>query len=135
MMQIRYQKPLDIENINLSFTFATLCLIGLLFINFSDVLSITALTITLCNIIIIPILFLMLVFIAVNYYDHTKSKKSLGQIISEYNSFSKLPLDDEKFEGFYLNDNKLNIYNYKHLRNLPKNIAPYFVGEETDARK
>lgn len=130
MMQIRYQKPLDIENINLSFTFATLCLIGLLFINFSDVLSITALTITLCNIIIIPILFLMLVFIAVNYYDYSKSKKSLNQIISEYNSFSKLPLDDEKFKGFYRDDNELNLYNYKPLKEMPKNIAPYFTEEE-----
>lgn len=129
-MQIRYQKPLDTENINLSFTFATICLIGLLFINFSDMLPITALTITLCNIIFIPILFLMLVFIAINYYDHAKSKKSLSQIISEYNSFSKLPLDDEKFEGFYKDDNKLSLYNYKHLRNMPKNIAPYFTEEE-----
>ena len=130
MMQIRYQKPLDIENINLSFTFATICLIGLLFINFSDVLSISALTVTLCNIIIIPILFLMLVFIVINYYDHAKSKKSLGQIISEYNGFSKLPLDDEKFKGFYKDDRELNLYNYKPLRDMPKNTAPYFMVEK-----
>lgn len=129
-MQIRYQKPLDIENINLSFTFATICLIGLLFINFSDVLSISALTVTLCNIIIIPILFLMLVFIVINYYDHAKSKKSLGQIISEYNGFSKLPLDDEKFKGFYKDDRELNLYNYKPLRDMPKNTAPYFMVEK-----
>ena len=134
MMQIRYQKPLDIENINLSFTFATICLIGLLFINFSDVLSISALTVTLCNIIIIPILFLMLVFIIINYYDHAKSKKSLRQIISEYNSLSKVHFDEEKFEGFCLDDNELNFYNYKPLREMPKNIAPYFVGE-ADARR
>ena len=99
-MQIRYQKPLDIENINLSFTFFTICLIGLLFMNFSDVFAITDLTKTLCNIILIPILFLMLVFIVINYYDHTKSKKSLRQIISEYNSLSKVHFDEEKFEGF-----------------------------------
>lgn len=134
-MQIRHQKPLDTESINLSFTFFTLCLIGLLFMNFSDVFAITDLTKTLCNIILIPILFLMLVFIAVNYYDHAKSKKSLDQIISEYNSFSKLPLDDEKFKGFYRDDNELNLYNYKPLREMPKNIAPYFVGEEADARR
>lgn len=133
-MQIRYQKPLNIENINLSFTFATICLIGLLFINFSDVLSISALTVTLCNIIIIPILFLMLVFIIINYYDHAKSKKSLRQIISEYNSLSKVHFDEEKFEGFCLDDNELNFYNYKPLREMPKNIAPYFVGE-ADARR
>lgn len=103
--------------------------------NFSDVFAITDLTKTLCNIIFIPILFLMLVFIVINYYDHAKSKKSLDQIISEYNSFSKLPLDDEKFKGFYRDDNELNFYNYKLLREMPKNIAPYFVGEEADARR
>lgn len=134
MMQIRYQKPLDTESINLSFTFATISLMGLLFVNFSDVLSITALAKTLCNIIIIPILFLMLVFIAVNYYDHAASKKSLGQTISEYHSLSKFPFNYEKFQGFYLNNNELSIYNYKPLKEMPKNIAPYFVGE-ADARK
>ena len=39
MMQIRYQKPLDIESINLSFTFFTICLIGLLFLNISKILA------------------------------------------------------------------------------------------------
>jgi hypothetical protein len=134
-MQITYQKPLDTESVNLSFTFFTICLIGLLFINFSDLFSITALTVTLCNIIFIPILLLMLVFIIINYYDHAKSKKSLRQIISEYNSLSKVHFDEEKFEGFCLDDNELNFYNYKPLREMPKNIAPYFVGEEADARK
>lgn len=134
-MQITYQKPLDTESINLSFTFFTICLIGLLFINFSDVFAITALTKTLCNIIFIPILLLMLVFIAVNYYDHAKSKKSLGQIISEYNGFSKLPLDDEKFKGFYKDDRELTLYNYKPLRDMPKNIAPYFAEEKIESCK
>ena len=92
--------------------------------------AITALTKTLCNIIFIPILFLMLVFIVINYYDHAKSKKSLGQIISEYNSFSKFPLDDEKFKGFYKDDRELTLYNYKPLRDMPKNIAPYFAEEK-----
>ena len=134
MMQIRYQKPLDIESINLSFTFFTICLIGLLFLNFSDVFAITALSKTLCNIVLIPILFLTLVFVAVNYYDHTRSKKSLNQIISEYHSFSKPPFSDEPFQGFYLNDREVSIYNYKPLKEMPKNIASYFVGE-TDARR
>ena len=133
-IKITYQKPLDTANINLSFTFATISLVGLLFVNFSDVGSITALTKTLCNIVLIPILFLTLVFVAVNYYDHTRSKKSLGQIISEYNSFARAFFDEEKFEGFYLNDNKLSTYNYKPLKQMPKNIAPYFVGE-TNARR
>ena len=56
-------------------------------------------------------------------------------MISEYNGFAKPQFDDEKFQGFYLNDNELNIYNYKPLREMPKNIASYFIGEEADARK
>lgn len=133
-MKITYQKPLDTANINLSFTFATISLVGLLFVNFSNVGSITALTKTLCNIVLIPILFLTFVFVAVNYYDHTRSKKSLNQIISEYHSFSKPPFSDEPFQGFYLNDREVSIYNYEPLKEMPKNIAPYFVGE-ADARK
>lgn len=133
-IKITYQKPLDTANINLSFTFATISLVGLLFVNFSDVVSITALTKTLCNIVLIPILFLIFVFVALNYYDHAVSKKSLKRLISEYNSLSKVHFDEEKFEGFYLNDNELNFYNYKPLREMPKNIASYFIGE-ADARR
>lgn len=129
-MQIRYKKPLDTENINLSFTFATLSLIGLLFINFNDALSTTALTRTLCNIVLIPILFLTLVFIVINYYDHATSKKSLNQIISEYINLSKLPLDDEKFRGFYIDENELSLYNYKPIREMPKNVASCFMEEK-----
>lgn len=135
MMQIRYQKPLDTANINLSFTFATISLMGLLFVNFSDVGSITALTRTLCNIVLIPILFLTFALIVINYYEYLRSKKSLKQIILEYNSFPLHYFNEEKFEGFYLNDNKLSIHNYEPLDRMPKNIAPYFVGEEADARR
>ena len=133
-IKITYQKPLDTANINLSFTFAIISLVGLLFVNFSDMLAITAVAKALCNIIIVPILFLMLVFVAINYYDHTRSKKSLGQIISVYHSFSTPPFSDEPFQGFYLNNREVSIYNYKPLREMPKNIAPYFVGE-ADARR
>lgn len=129
-IKITYQKPLDTANINLSFTFATISLVGLLFVNFSDVGSITAVAKTLCNIILIPILFLTLVFVAVNYYDHTRSKKSLDQLILEYHSFSKPPFDDEPFKGFYLNNREVSIYNYEPLKEMPKNIAPYFAEEE-----
>lgn len=59
-----------------------------------------------------------------------KKRKSPNQIISEYNNFAKLHFDDEKFKGFYINDKKLSIGNYKSLRNMPKNIAPYFVKDE-----
>lgn len=134
-MQITYQRPLNREHINLSFTFAIVFLIGLLFVNFLDALSITDFTKTICNIVFIPLVFLTFVFVVLNYYDHAVSKKSLSQIISEYNGFAKPQFDDEDFKGFYLNDNELSIYNYKHLREMPKNIASYFVGEEADARK
>ena len=134
-MQITYQRPLNREHINLSFTFAIVFLIGLLFVNFLDALSITAFTKTICNIVLIPLVFLMFALIAINYYEYLRSKKSLKQIILEYNSFPLHYFNEEKFEGFYLNDNKLSIHNYEPLDRMPKNIAPYFVGEEADARK
>lgn len=133
-MQITYQRPLNREHINLSFTFAIVFLIGLLFVNFLDALSITDFTKTICNIILIPLVFLMFALIAINYYEYLRSKKSLKQIILEYNSFPLHYFNEEKFEGFYLNDNKLSIHNYEPLDRMPKNIAPYFVGE-ADARK
>jgi hypothetical protein len=134
-MQITYQRPLNREHINLSFTFAIVFLIGLLFVNFLDALSITDFTKTICNIVLIPLVFLMFALIAINYYEYLRSKKSLKQIILEYNSFPLHYFNEEKFEGFYLNDNKLSIHNYEPLDRMPKNIAPYFIGEEADARK
>ena len=134
-MQIAYQRPLNREHINLSFTFAIVFLIGLLFVNFLDALSITAFTKTICNIVLIPLVFLMFALIAINYYEYLRSKKSLKQIILEYNSFPLHYFNEEKFEGFYLNDNKLSIHNYEPLDRMPKNIAPYFIGEEADAKR
>lgn len=134
-MQITYQRPLNREHINLSFTFAIVFLIGLLFVNFLDALSITAFTKTICNIVLIPLVFLMFALIAINYYEYLRSKKSLKQIILEYNSFPLHYFNEEKFEGFYLNDNKLSIHNYEPLDRMPKNIAPYFIGEEADAKR
>mgnify|MGYP006904024311 FL=1 len=134
-MQITYQRPLNREHINLSFTFAIVFLIGLLFVNFLDALSITAFIKTICNIVLIPLVFLMFALIAINYYEYLRSKKSLKQIILEYNSFPLHYFNEEKFEGFYLNDNKLSIHNYEPLDRMPKNIAPYFIGEEADAKR
>ena len=134
-MQITYQRPLNREHINLSFTFAIVFLIGLLFVNFLDAPSITDFTKTICNIVLIPLVFLMFALIAINYYEYLRSKKSLKQIILEYNSFPLHYFNEEKFEGFYLNDNKLSIHNYEPLDRMPKNIAPYFIGEEADAKK
>ena len=134
-MQITYQRPLNREHINLSFTFAIVFLIGLLFVNFLDALSITDFTKTICNIVLIPLVFLIFALIAINYYKYLRSKKSLKQIILEYNSFPLHYFNEEKFEGFYLNDNKLSIHNYEPLDRMPKNIAPYFIGEEADAKR
>ena len=134
-MQITYQRPLNREHINLSFTFAIVFLIGLLFVNFLDALSITDFTKTICNIVLIPLVFLMFALITINYYEYLRSKKSLKQIILEYNSFPLHYFNEEKFEGFYLNDNKLSIHNYEPLDRMPKNIAPYFIGEEADAKR
>ena len=134
-MQITYQRPLNREHINLSFTFAIVFLIGLLFVNFLDALSITDFTKTICNIVLIPLVFLMFALIAINYYEYLRSKKSLKQIILEYNTFPLHYFNEEKFEGFYLNDNKLSIHNYEPLDRMPKNIAPYFIGEEADAKR
>lgn len=134
-MQITYQRPLNREHINLSFTFAIVFLIGLLFVNFLDALSITDFTKTICNIVFIPLVFLMFALIAINYYEYLRSKKSLKQIILEYNSFPLHYFNEEKFEGFYLNDNKLSIHNYEPLDRMLKNIASYFVGEEADAKR
>lgn len=134
-MQITYQRPLNREHINLSFTFAIVFLIGLLFVNFLDALSITDFTKTICNIVLIPLVFLIFALIVINYYEYLRSKKSLKQIILEYNSFPLHYFNEEKFEGFYLNDNKLSIHNYEPLDRMPKNIAPYFIGEEADAKR
>ena len=76
-MQITYQRPLNREHINLSFTFAIVFLIGLLFVNFLDALSITDFTKTICNIVLIPLVFLMFALIAINYYEYLRSKKEL----------------------------------------------------------
>lgn len=134
MMQITYQRPLNREHINLSFTFAIVFLIGLLFVNFLDALSITDFAKTICNIVLIPLVFLMFALIAINYYEYLRSKKSLKQIILEYNSFLCIISTKRNLKVFYLNDNKLSIHNYEPLERMPKNIASYFIGE-ADARK
>lgn len=132
-MRIRYEEPVNETNMSLLATIAIIIFGGIIAINFSSISGSAAET-TITNLAFIPALLLMVVLFAIGYFNSLKSKKSLDQIISEYNSFSKLPLDDEKFKGFYRDDNELNFYNYKPLRNMRKNIAPYFVGE-ADARK
>lgn len=134
MMQIRYEEPADKTNMSLLATIAVIIFGGIIAVNFSSISDSAAET-TITNLAFIPALLLMVVLFAIGYFNSLKSKKSLDEIISEYNSFAKLHFDDENFKGFYINDKKLSIGNYKSLRNIPKNIAPYFVGEETDARR
>lgn len=133
-MQIKYEEPVNAENIGLLATIAIIIFGGIIAVNFSSISDSAAET-TITNLAFIPALLLMVVLFAIGHFNSLKSKKSLGQIISEYNSFAKLHFDDEKFKGFYINDKKLSIGNYKSLRKMPKNIASYFVGEETDARR
>ena len=136
-MRIRYEEPVNETDMSLLATIAIIIFGGIIAINFSSISGSAAET-TITNLAFIPALLLMVVLFAIGHFNSLKSKKSLGQIISEYNSFAKLHFDDEKFKGFYINDKndkKLSIGNYKSLREMPKNIASYFVGEETDARK
>lgn len=132
-MQIKYEEPVNTENIGLLATIAIIIFGGIIAVNFSSISDSAAET-TITNLAFIPALLLMVVLFAIGHFNSLKSKKSLDEIISEYNSFAKLHFDDEKFKGFYINDKKLSIGNYKSLREMPKNIAPYFVGE-ADARK
>ena len=133
-MQIKYEEPVNAENIGLLATIAIIIFGGIIAVNFSSI-SDSAEETTITNLAFIPALLLMVVLFAIGHFNSLKSKKSLGQIISEYNSFDKLHFDDEKFKGFYINDKKLNIGNYKSLRNMSKNIAPYFVEEKIESCK
>ena len=133
-MRIKYEEPVNAENIGLLATIAIIIFGGIIAVNFSSISDSAAET-TITNLAFIPALLLMVVLFAIGHFNSLKSKKSLDEIISEYNNFAKLHFDDEKFKGFYINDKKLSIGNYKSLREMPKNIASYFVGEETDARR
>lgn len=133
-MQIKYEEPVNAENIGLLATIAIIIFGGIIAVNFSSISDSAAET-TITNLAFIPALLLMVVLFAISHFNSLKSKKSLDEIISEYNNFAKLHFDDEKFKGFYINDKKLSIGNYKSLRNMPKNIAPYFVKDEIQSCK
>lgn len=128
-MQIKYEEPVNAENIGLLATIAIIIFGGIIAVNFSSISDSAEETVT-TNLAFIPALLLIVVLIGVGHFNNLKSKKSLDEIISEYNSFAKLHFDDEKFKGFYINDKKLSIGNYKSLKNMPKNIAPYFEVEK-----
>ena len=128
-MKITYEEPLYTENIGLLATTAIIILGGLLFINFYPSLS-SAVEITFINLAFIPALLLTVVFIGIGYFNYSSTKKNLGQIISEYDNLSNPFLDNDKFKGFYVNNNQMDVYNYKKLDTMPKNIAPYFIEEK-----
>ena len=124
-MQIKYEEPVNAENIGLLATIAIIIFGGIIAVNFSSISDSAAET-TITNLAFIPALLLIIVLIGIGYFNHLVAKKNLNQIISRYNS--------EPFNGFYQNGREVSISNFKPLREMPKNIAPYFVGE-ADARR
>ena len=128
-MKIRYEEPVNAENIGLLATIAIIIFGGIIAVNFSSISDSAAET-TITNLAFIPALLLMVVLFAIGHFNNLAAKKSLNQIISEYDNFAKAFIDEEKFKGFSVNGKELSIANYKHLRKMPKNIAPYFTEEK-----
>ena len=130
-IKIRYEEPLDKENISLLIIFALFLLAVLLIVNI-DPKGANAIT-SVLNIVLVPALIFMIIFIGEHYFTYLIKKAPLDQIISKYDDFS----NDygHKIKNFYVDNNKMDVYNYKKLDTMPKNIAPYFVGEEADARR
>ena len=128
-MRIRYEEPVNETNMSLLATIAVIIFGGIIAINFSSISGSAAKTAT-TNLAFIPALLLMVVLIGVGHFNNLAAKKNLSQIISEYDNFAKAFIDEEKFKGFSVNGKELSIANYKHLRKMPKNIAPYFTEEK-----
>ena len=128
-MRIRYEEPVNETNMSLLATIAIIIFGGIIAINFSSISGSAAKTAT-TNLAFIPALLLMVVLIGVGHFNNLAAKKNLSQIISEYDNFAKAFIDEEKFKGFSVNGKELSIGNYKHLRKMPKNIAPYFIEEK-----
>lgn len=129
MVQIRYQEPVNETNMSLLAVIAIIIFGGIIAVNFFPISNSAAEKAT-TNLAFIPALLLMVVLFGVGYLNDSATKKNLNQIISEYDNFSKFQLDNEKFGGFYLNNTKLTTYNYKPLKEMPKNIASYFSEEK-----
>lgn len=130
-MKITYEEPLDKENISLLIIFAFFLLACLLIVNI-DAKGVNAI-VSVLNIALVPALIFMVIFIGINYFNFLVRKTPLDQIISKYDDFS---YDyGYRIKNFYVNNKEMDVYNYVKLDKMPKNIAPYFVGEEADARK
>lgn len=125
-MKIRYEEPLDKENISLLAIFALVFLAVLLILNVD---SKNANPIAgIINNVFMSALFIILIFLGVHCFNYFTRKTPLDQIISKYDDFS---YDyGYRIKNFYVDDNKMDVYNYKKLDTMPKNIAPYFVKKE-----
>ena len=130
IMKITYEEPLDKEIISLLTIFALFLLAVLLIVNI-DPEGVIAIT-SVLNIVLVPAVIFIVIFIGENYFNYLVKKTPLDQIILKYDYFS---YDyGHRIKNFYVNNNKMDVYNYVKLDKMPKNIAPYFVGEKTDAK-
>lgn len=125
-MKITYEEPLDKENISLLAIFALVFLAVLLILNVD---SKNANPITgIINNVFMSALFIILIFLGVHCFNYFTRKTPLDEIILKYDDFS---YDyGYRIKNFYVDDNKMDVHNYKKLNTMPKNIAPYFVGKK-----
>ena len=125
-MKITYEEPLDKENIGLLAIFALVFLAVLLILNV-DSKNANPIAVVINNV-FMPALFIILIFIGVNCFNYFTKKTPLDQIISKYDDFS---YDyGYRIKNFYVDNKEMDVYNYKKLNTMPKNIAPYFVKKE-----
>ena len=125
-MKITYEEPLDKENISLLAIFALFFLACLLIVNI-DSKGANVIT-SVLNIVLVPALIFMIIFLGVNCFNYFTKKTPLDQIISKYDDFS---YDyGHKIKNFYVNNKEMDAYNYVKLDKMPKNIASYFIEEK-----
>lgn len=128
-MKISYSKPIYEKDSGL---LATICflvviidLIALMFLrNFTskDTGMIVA-----SNLICLPILLVIFVCLAVNFFKKTSTKEEANKIdnlITKYGDLANS--QDFANSGFYIDDAPINQYNYKRLNTMPKNLASCF---------
>lgn len=129
-MKITYEEPLDKEIISLLTIFALFLLAVLLIVNI-DPEGVIAIK-SVLNMVLVPALIFMIFFIGEKYFTYLVKKTPLNQIISKYDDFS---YDyGHRIKNFYVNHKEMDVYNYIKLDKMPKNIAPYFVGDKTNAK-
>ena len=105
-MKIRYEEPLDKENIRLLVIFALFFLACLLIVNIDSRIDSKGANaiISVLNVVLIPALIFMVIFIGVNYFNFLVRKTPLDQIISKYDDFS---YDyGHRIKNFYVDNKK-----------------------------